>query len=158
VTRIPLDPVGSNIDHFIPGLAVDRTSAGSHTLLGLTYYTEQPSGCVGLTCTIQANFSSSLDNGQTWSTPQQVSDPMQLAWIAPTTQGAMVGDYISTSFLAGQQRVIGAIAIGFPPPATRAFDEPMFGASQKVRTGANHAGRDPVQVTALDTAEPATTL
>ncbi len=46
VTRIPLDPVGSNIDHFIPGLAVDRTSAGSHTLLALTYYTEQPSGCM----------------------------------------------------------------------------------------------------------------
>ncbi len=158
VTRIPLDPVGSNIDHFIPGLAVDRTSAGSHTLLALTYYTEQPSGCTGSTCTIQANFSSSLDNGQTWSTPQKLSDPMQLAWIAPTTQGAMVGDYISTSFLAGQQRVIAAIAIGFPPPATTRFNEPMFGALQKVRTGGNRAGHDPVQVTAVDSAEPATTF
>ena len=158
VTRIPLDPVGSNIDHFIPGLAVDRTSAGSHTLLALTYYTEQPSGCSGSTCSIQANFSSSLDNGQTWSTPQKLSDPMQLAWIAPTTQGAMVGDYISTSFLAGQQRVIGAIAIGFPPPATTRFNEPMFGALQKVRTGGNRAGHDPVQVTAVDSAEPATTF
>ena len=29
VSRIPLDPVGSNVDHFIPGLAVDRTSAGA---------------------------------------------------------------------------------------------------------------------------------
>jgi hypothetical protein len=150
VIRIPLDPIGSNIDHFIPGLAVDRMSAGSQTALGLTYYSEEPSGCVGLTCTIQANFSSSLDNGQTWSTPQQVSDPMQLAWIAPTTQGAMVGDYISTSVLAGQQRVIGAIAVGFSPPSGSAFNEPMFASLQKVRPGVNPVSLDPVQVTAVD--------
>jgi BNR repeat-like domain len=150
VIRIPLDPIGSNIDHFIPGLAVDRMSAGSQTLLGLTYYSEQPSGCVGLTCTIQANFSSSLDNGQTWSRPQKLSEPMQLAWIAPTTQGAMVGDYISTSFLAGQQSVIGAIAVGFPPPASTVFNEPMFAALQKVRPGVNPVSLDPVQVTAFD--------
>jgi hypothetical protein len=149
VIRIPLDPIGSNVDHFIPGLAVDHMSAGSHTLLGLTYYSEQPAGCVGLTCTIEANFSSSLDNGQTWSSPQQISDPMQLAWIAPTTQGAMVGDYISTSFLAGQQHVIGAIAVGFPPSAGT-FNEPMFAASEKVRPGVNPVSLDPVQVTAFD--------
>jgi hypothetical protein len=29
------------------GLAVDRMTAGSHTLLALTYYSEQPAGCVG---------------------------------------------------------------------------------------------------------------
>jgi hypothetical protein len=40
---------------------------------------------------------------------------MQLGWLAPTTQGVMVGDYISTSFLAGQQRVVGAFAIGRAP-------------------------------------------
>jgi hypothetical protein len=148
----------SNIDHFIPGLAVDRMPAGSNTSLALTYYSEQPAGCVGLTCTIQANFSSSLDNGQTWSTPQKLSEPMQLAWIAPTTQGAMVGDYISTAFLAGQQRVIGAIAIGFPPPSTGMFDEPMFAALQNLRPGTNRAGKDPVQVTAVDTADTSTTL
>jgi hypothetical protein len=49
ISRIPLDPIGSTIDHFIPGLAVNRTSAGSHTVLALTYYTEQPAGCMGST-------------------------------------------------------------------------------------------------------------
>jgi hypothetical protein len=29
---------------------------------------------------------------------------MRLDWLVPTTQRVMVGDYISTSFLAGQQR------------------------------------------------------
>src|SRR6266487_7046017 len=90
--------------------------------------------------------------------PQKLSDPMQLGWIAPTTQGAMVGDYISTSFLAGQQTVIGAIAIGFPPPSAGTFNEPMFAALQKVRPGVNPISLDPVQVTAVDSAETSTTF
>jgi hypothetical protein len=99
---------------------------------------------VGRTCQIQVGFASSLDNGQTWSAPQTLSDPMQLGWLAPTTQGFMVGHYISTSFLAGQQRVISAFPIGFAPSAAGLLDEPMFAGLQKVRTGANHAGNDPV--------------
>jgi hypothetical protein len=150
VSRIPLDPIGSNIDHFIPGLAVDRTSAGANTALALTYYTEQPTGCVGLTCQIQAAFSSSLDNGQTWTAPTTLSDPMQLGWIAPTTQGAMVGDYISTSFLAGQQRVLNAFAIGLPPTPDGLLNEPMFSATQKVRPGTNRMRHDPVEITSTD--------
>ena len=144
VSRIPLDPVGSNVDHFIPGLAIDRSSAGANTLLALTYYFQTPAGCVGSTCQIQVGFASSLDNGQTWSAPQTLSDPMQLGWLAPTTQGFMVGDYISTSFLAGQQRVVSAFPIGFAPSAAGLLDEPMFAGLQKLRTGANHAGNDPV--------------
>src|SRR6266498_2180488 len=67
VSRIPLDPVGSNVDHFIPGLAVNRTSAGGSTQLALTYYFDTNPSCSGSTCQIQVGFSSSLDNGQTWS-------------------------------------------------------------------------------------------
>lgn len=139
VTRIPLDPVGSNVDHFIPGLAVNRLTSGSETELALTYYQERPSGCVGTTCEIQAEFSSSIDNGQTWSAPEAVSDPMQLGWLAPTTQGMMVGDYISTSFLAGRQRVVGAFAWGFPNPAPGMFNESMYAVRAKVFGGHNRA-------------------
>ena len=138
LARIPLDAAGSNVDHFIPGLAVNRITTGGQTQLALTYYSEQPTGCEGSTCTIQVNFSSSLDNGQTWSTPQRVSDPMQLGWLAQTQgRGGMVGDYISTSFLDGQQRVIGAFAAAFPPPSTGAFNEPILATLQKVRSGTN---------------------
>ncbi|HZD03216.1 MAG TPA: PA domain-containing protein [Actinomycetes bacterium] len=144
VSRIPIDPVGSSVDHFIPGLAVDRNSAGDSTLLALTYYLQAPTGCVGLTCEIQVGFVSSLDNGQTWSAPQTLSDPMQLGWLAPTSQGRMVGDYISTSFLAGQQRVVGVFAIGFEPSAEGLLDEPMFAGLQKVRQGVNPIVDDPV--------------
>jgi len=147
VSRIPLDPVGSNVDHFIPGLAVSSTSAGDHTLLALTYYFDTNPSCSGLTCQIQVGFASSLDNGQTWSTPQILSDPMQLGWLAPTSQGAMVGDYISTSFLAGQQRVVGALAIGHAPSSNGLFDEPMYAGLQKVRGGASQTRHDPVLFT-----------
>jgi hypothetical protein len=143
-TRVPLDPVGSNIDHVIPGLAVSDSTAGDGTALALTYYYEQPAGCVGSTCEIQVGFASSLDNGQTWSTPQALSDPMQLGWLAPTNQGVMVGDYISTSFLAGKQRVVGSFAIGFPPTPDGLFNEPMFAGLQKVRGGTNPTANDQV--------------
>ncbi len=91
VSRIPLDPVGSNVDHFIPGLAVSRTSAGAGAQLALTDYLDTDPSCSGLTCQIQVGFASSLAYGQTWSAPQILSNPMQLGWIAPTTHGAMVG-------------------------------------------------------------------
>jgi hypothetical protein len=138
VSRIPLDPVGSNVDHFIPGIAINPTSAGGHTQLGLTYYFDTVPSCTGTACQIQVGFSSSLDNGQTWSTPQVLTDPMQLGWLAPTTQGFMVGDYISTSFLAGQQRVMGVFAIGFAPSSDGVLNEPMYAGLEKLRAGLNH--------------------
>jgi hypothetical protein len=64
---------------------------------------------------------------------------MQLGWLAPTTQGVMVGDYISTSFLAGQQRVVGVFAIGFPPGSDGLLNEPMFAALEKLRGGQHRA-------------------
>jgi hypothetical protein len=136
VTRIPIDPVGSNVDHFIPGLAVNRDSAGPDTQLALTYYYDTDPSCAGSSCQIQVGFVSSTDNGSTWSAPDMLSPPMQLDWLAPTTQGVMVGDYISTSFLAGQQRVVGLFAIGFQPGADGLLNEPMFAGLEKVRGGA----------------------
>ena len=144
VTRIPLDPVDSGVDHFIPGLAVDHDSSGAGTLLALTYYYYPDAACTADTCQLDVGFSTSLDAGQTWSQPQTLAGPMQLSWLANTTQGVMVGDYISTSFLAGQQRVLDAFAVGFAPSDLAAFDEPTFSALEKVRPGTTRMGADPV--------------
>jgi hypothetical protein len=89
--------------------------------------------------------SRSTDGNLTWSTPQVLSNPMQLGWLAPTTQGVMVGDYISTSFLAGQQRVVGAFAVGFPPSSDGSLNEPMFAGTEKIRTGVSHSKNNSVQ-------------
>ncbi|MBO0824171.1 MAG: hypothetical protein J2P27_09975, partial [Actinobacteria bacterium] len=76
----------------------------------------------------------------TWSAPVTLSAPMQLGWLAPTNQGAMVGDYVSTSFLAGQQRVIGVFAAGTAAPTSDGqFSEPMFAAVETVRGGSRAA-------------------
>src|SRR5207248_7292996 len=79
----------SGVDHFIPGLAVNKATAQ----LGLTYYFF-PSGSTQLS----VGFISSTNAGSTWSAPQTIASGMPTGWTATTTQGRMVGDYISTSY------------------------------------------------------------
>jgi len=93
VVRIPTDPLNSGVDHFIPGLAVDRNTGGSGAHLALTYY-YFPAGSGDL----NVGFSSSLDGGASWTPGLKIGGPMKVPWIANTNQGYMVGDYISTSF------------------------------------------------------------
>jgi hypothetical protein len=98
VVRIPIDPVTSTADHFIPGIAADKSTSGSSAHLGLAFYFYPRANCSTATCKLQAGFISSLDGGATWSKPVLMVGPMHLAWLPLTTLGYMVGDYISTSF------------------------------------------------------------
>ena len=98
-TRIPLDPVGSGVDHFIPGLAVDRSTSGSTAHLAVTFYFYPNANCTAATCQLEVGFSTSADGGATWTSNTQLAGPMTLSWLPNTTQGRMVGDYISTSFV-----------------------------------------------------------
>ena len=98
VTRIPIDPTNSNIDHFLPGIAVDKSTSGNTTHLAVGYYYFPVSNCTNATCELTFGFVSSLDAGATWTTGRAVTGPMRVTWIANTNQGRMVGDYTSTSF------------------------------------------------------------
>ncbi len=93
VTRVPIDATSSGIDHFIPGLAVNKATSGTTAQLGLTYYF-YPKGSTQLS----VGFTSSANAGSTWSTPQTIIGGMTSTWAASTSQGRMVGDYISTSY------------------------------------------------------------
>jgi hypothetical protein len=93
VSRVPIDATNPGIDHFIPGIAVNKATSGSTAQLGLTYYF-YPSGSTKLS----VGFTSSANAGSTWSTPQTITSGMSSTWAATTSQGRMVGDYISTSF------------------------------------------------------------
>jgi len=110
VTRIPLDPVRSGVDHFIPGLAVDKSTSGSTAHLALTYYYYPVAACNTSTCALDVGFSSSTNGGTTWSAATQLAGPMAVTWLANTTQGFMVGDYISTSFAGGLAHGVFAVA------------------------------------------------
>src|SRR3954447_18212154 len=93
VSRVPIDGINSGIDHFIPGLAVNRATSGASAQLGVAYYF-YPAGSTQLS----VGFVSSSNAGSTWSAPQTVASGMPSTWAATTSQGRMVGDYISTSY------------------------------------------------------------
>jgi hypothetical protein len=65
VVRIPIDATNNGVDHFIPGLAVDRSTGGLTTHLGLTYHYFPVSNC-GSSCQLRVGFISSTDRGATW--------------------------------------------------------------------------------------------
>jgi hypothetical protein len=98
VTRVPIDAVGSGVDHFIPGLAVDKTTSGGSAHLGLTYYFYPNTNCTTSTCQLDVGFISSTNGGSSWGTATTITGPMTLTSLPLTSQGYMVGDYISTSF------------------------------------------------------------
>jgi hypothetical protein len=98
VQRIPIDPVTSTVDHFIPGVGVDRATSGANIHVGVTYYFYPNTNCTLATCQLSVGYISSANGGTSWSAPTQLAGPMRMRWIADTSQGRMVGDYISTSF------------------------------------------------------------
>ena len=97
VQLIPIDPLGSGIDHIVPGLGVDKHTSGKTAHLALTYY-YHATNCAN-NCQYYAGFISSADAGTHWKQTIQLAGPMPLSWLS---QGRnKVGDYISTSFCNG---------------------------------------------------------
>jgi hypothetical protein len=125
VTRVPIDATTSTVDHFIPGIGVDRNTAGGSARIGLTYYFYPNRSCTAATCQLDVGFISSTNGGTSWSPATQLAGPMTLSWLANTSQGRMVGDYISTSVLPGGGRAWPTIAVANTPSGTT-FDEAMY--------------------------------
>jgi hypothetical protein len=103
VQLIPTDPTGSGADHFIPGLGIDPATSGSSAHLALAYYYFPNASCSATTCQLEVGFVTSTNGGATWSAVTTLSSTaMNVSWLANTTDGYMVGDYIATSFSAGK--------------------------------------------------------
>jgi hypothetical protein len=82
------------------------------------------SNCTQSTCQLDVGEISSTHGGATWGAATMVAGPMTVTWLASTTQGFMVGDYISTSFDAtGVAHGVFAVATA---PSGGVFDEAMF--------------------------------
>lgn len=139
--RIPIDATNSTVDHFIPGIAVDRTTQGNSARIALTYYFYPSANCSQATCQLSVGFISSIDGGATWSVPQTLAGPMTLTNLASTSQGWMVGDYISTSFSGANAVPVFAIA---GPKIGTVFNEAMFSTKLPVTTEQSY----PLRVTA----------
>jgi hypothetical protein len=99
--RVPIDPVTSGVDHFLPSISVDLTSGSTSARIGITYYFYPNGACSSSTCQLNVGFISSANGGATWSAPTQIAGPMTLSWLPNTNQGRMVGDRMSTSIPFG---------------------------------------------------------
>jgi hypothetical protein len=124
VTRVPIDATSSTVDHFIPGIGVDRSTSGASARIGLTYYYYPTAACTSATCQLNVGFISSTNGGTSWGTATNVAASMSLSWLANTSQGRMVGDYISTSVPPGG-RAWPTIAVATAPNGGL-FNEAMY--------------------------------
>jgi hypothetical protein len=117
VARIP---TGGG-DAELPGLDADPSRRGR---LALAYYVLRGSS-------LGVRFVSSRNAGASWSKPQALnSRRVPIKAIARTSQGSMVGDYISTSFAGG--RAVPVFVLAMPPRGGR-LREAAFSASLPVR-------------------------
>jgi hypothetical protein len=98
VQRVPIDPVTSTVDHFIPGAAVDKATSGANIHVGVAYYYYPVVPCTEATCDLDVGYISSTNGGTSWGAATMLRGAMKLDWSPNTTQGRMVGDYISTSY------------------------------------------------------------
>ena len=88
--------------------------------LALSWYRLQPAGG------IDAFFVRSANGGGTWTAPRRLNtETMTRQWIAQTTLGPMLGDYISTSFASGTPVAVLALA---SRPAAGRLDEAIYAA------------------------------
>ena len=159
VTRIPIDPTSSSVDHFIPGLAVDKSTSGASAHVGVSYYFYPNAKCTTTTCQLDVGFISSPDGGASWTAATQLAGPMSISWLPSTTQGPMVGDYISTSYAGGTAHPAVEVAHA---PAAGVFDQatyvPASGLLKTSATALQKAGNDPVLASFSDHAASAVPL
>ena len=123
VQRIPIDPVTSSVDHFLPGVAVSSNGA----TVSVTYYFYPDVNCTAATCQLEVGHISSTNGGVSWGAPVTVAGPMTLSWLPDTSQGRMVGDYISSSFdSVGNAHPAFAVA---SQPSGSVFNQSLFTAT-----------------------------
>lgn len=115
--RVPTGLSRDRTHDVVPGLAADPDRGGR---LALAWYRLQPGGG------IDAQFVRSANGGGTWTAPRRLNtETMTRQWIAQTTLGPMLGDYISTSFASGTP--VAVLALASRPSAGR-LDEAIYAA------------------------------
>jgi hypothetical protein len=123
VKRVPIDAIGSSVDHFDPGFGVEPGTSGDTAIIGVTFYFFANVDCQPSTCQLGVGFVSSHNGGATWNSAIVLAGPMNVEWLPQSQNGLMVGDYIATSFANGTAYSIFAVAF---KPRNGLFDEAMY--------------------------------
>lgn len=152
--RIPIDPLTSTVDHFIPGLAVDRATSGSTAHLTSTYYYYPEANCNDSTCRVHVGFTTSTDGGKTWTAGKDLgAGAMQISWLPASQNGPMLADYLSSSYVNGN--AFGVFMVAKAPsgglfneaayttkqPLEASADEPRFSSKGEKRIPGVHSDR-----------------
>jgi hypothetical protein len=124
VTRIPIDPVTSTVDHLGGGLGVDPVTAGRHARLALFYNYYPRAACTVSTCRLFEGYVSSTDGGAHWSAPQTLAGPMRMHQL-PFAAGYMVGDYEGAAVVPGGD-AFSAFALAGIAAAGQRFNQAMY--------------------------------
>jgi hypothetical protein len=132
--RIPVVPVSSAVDLFIPGLGVDPATSGSTAHLALTTYAYSNTNCTTSTCELYVGFSTSPDGGKTWTAAKVLAGPMKLTWLPNTFSGLMVADYLGTSYVKGQPFGVFAVA---KSPSGSLLNQAMYTTTSPLVVAAN---------------------
>lgn len=122
VSRIPITPLTSNADLFIPGVGADITTSGSTAHLAMTFYFYPNASC-GSSCKLGVGYTISQDGGKTWTAGKPIAGLMQLGWLAPSQNGQMVADYLAVAYSNGNP--FGVFADAFAPSGGL-LNEAMF--------------------------------
>jgi hypothetical protein len=112
--RIPTGPDDGSLFYFLPAFAVDPATSGGSARLALLYHSMSPSsacdpayGCFQ----VDVKLTTSTNGGSTWTRLQQLNAlPMLPAWMADTSLGRMLGDYVSVSWSAGRPTPVWSLA------------------------------------------------
>jgi len=123
VTRIPIDPVTSLIDHFIPGIGIDPATSGTGAHVAVHYYYYNNTNCTVSSCRLYVGYISSPNGGSTWTKPVRLAGAMTLTELPNSQNGLMVGDYIATAFTNGVPHGVFAVARA---KANEPYNEAMF--------------------------------
>ena len=98
------------IDHLAPAVAVARSSGA----IAVLYYSlRPPTRCTETSCdsSVDVGLVSSRDGGRTWGTPRRLNaETIRLSWLAESTLGRFVGDYVSVSFVSGAPVAVFSLA------------------------------------------------
>lgn len=169
IVRVPIGATNDHQDNFIPGIAVDKSTSGGSAHIAITYYFYPTANCSSSTCQLDVGYISSTSGGSSWGASTQLAGPMTLSWLPNTTQGRMVGDYISSSF-NNSGLAHGLFAVANAPTAggtdcataTPNCDEAMYtnatGLSQLSGVVVTSSGDHPVPNAASDHAAPSSPI
>jgi hypothetical protein len=108
----PVGPPTPGADQFVPGLAVDPATSGLGQKLAVAYYS-LPAGCATRSACagVDVWLTTSGNAGAGWTRPQRLdAQSMRLEWLSQAG-GRFLGDYISTSYVAGRAVPVFSLAI-----------------------------------------------